>query len=278
MFSDRTLVIATKHHKEKVMAPILELELCVHCIVSENFDTDQLGTFSGEVDRKDDAITTLRNKCLTAMKLAHCDLGIASEGSFGPHPTIFFVPADEELLILIDQKNELEIIAKEISTDTNYNATLLKSENELIEFAKLVQFPSHALILRNTKDDFSNIKKGIQDWNTLLAFYRALTIQAESVYVETDMRARYNPTRMSVIEKVTKKLIQKINSCCPKCQTPGFAVTEVIPGLPCSSCNWPTKSPLSYLYGCKHCNFVRNEKYPNQIEFENPMYCHVCNP
>lgn len=278
MFGNRTLVIGTKHQKEKVMAPILELELGVHCIVSENFDTDQLGTFSGEVDRKDDAITTLRNKCLTAMKLANCDLGVASEGSFGAHPSTFFVPADEELLILIDKKNNLEIIAKEISTNTNFNATELNSEDELIRFAKLVQFPSHALILRKTKNDFSNIKKGIQDWNSLIMFYRALTVQSELAYVETDMRAGYNPTRMAVIEKVTQKLIQKINSRCPKCLTPGFSVTEVVAGLPCAICNWPTNSPLTHLYSCKQCNFVVHKKYPHQLAYENPMYCNVCNP
>jgi hypothetical protein len=46
------------------------------------FDTDLLGTFSGELQRKDDALTTLRNKCIGASIANNCDLIFASEGSF----------------------------------------------------------------------------------------------------------------------------------------------------------------------------------------------------
>ena len=115
IFKGRKLLIATKHEKEKVIAPILEKELGVKCFVVKNFDTDKLGTFTGEIDRIDDPITTVRNKCIMAMELMNCDLAIASEGSFGAHPTIYFVPADDEFLIFIDKKNGLEIIAREIS-------------------------------------------------------------------------------------------------------------------------------------------------------------------
>lgn len=104
MFQGRKLLIATQHEKERVIAPILERELGVQCIINKGFDTDKLGTFSGEVERTDDPITTARNKCLMAMDLANCDLVISSEGSFGPHPTIYFLPADEKFLVFIDKK------------------------------------------------------------------------------------------------------------------------------------------------------------------------------
>lgn len=45
-------------------------------------------------------------------------------------------------------------------------------------------------------------------------------------YAETGMKALYNPTRMTVIEKAIKKLIDKINSCCPQCNIPGFGITD----------------------------------------------------
>jgi len=60
MFNGRTLLITRK--KEKALAHILEKELGVKYIVSSNFDTDQLGTFTENVERKHDAITTARNK------------------------------------------------------------------------------------------------------------------------------------------------------------------------------------------------------------------------
>jgi hypothetical protein len=43
-----------------------------------------------------------------------------------------------------------------------------------------------------------------------------------NLYVETDMRAMYNPSRMTVIQNATKKLVEKINSCCPQCNIPGL--------------------------------------------------------
>jgi hypothetical protein len=49
LFKGRNLVIATLHGKEKVIAPLLEHALGVKIIVPEKFDTDQYGTFSGEI-------------------------------------------------------------------------------------------------------------------------------------------------------------------------------------------------------------------------------------
>ena len=63
MFKGRNLIIATKHGKEKVIAPIVEKELGVKCFVTKDLDTDILGTFTGEVERKDDPLTAARKKC-----------------------------------------------------------------------------------------------------------------------------------------------------------------------------------------------------------------------
>ena len=44
----------------------------------------------------------------------------------------------------------------------------------------------------------------------------------KEAFIETDMRAFKNPTRMEAIEKATENLIENIQSECPKCQSPGF--------------------------------------------------------
>lgn len=278
LFKDRRLLIATKHGKEKVIAPILEKELHVKCFVVSNLDTDQLGTFTGEVERVDSPLVTLRKKCLMAMELAGCDLLVASEGSFGMHPTPYFIPADEEFLIFIDKQNDIEILVRELSVDTNFSGTEIKSEEELISFANLIQFPSHALILRKHKEDFIEIKKGITNWDKLLNTYNQINKMDGKAYVETDMRAMFNPTRMKVIEKATQKLAAKIKSTCPQCSFPGFAITDAKPGLPCKLCGFPTRSTLSYIYNCIKCNFTREENHPNGKTKEDPMYCDICNP
>jgi hypothetical protein len=231
-----------------------------------------------EVDRIDDPITTAKKKCLMAMELSNCDLAIASEGSFGQHPTLSFVPADDEFLLFIDKKNNVEIIARELSTNTNFNGAQIKTEEELKEFATHSNFPSHGLILRKSKDDFTNIVKGISDESQLKSVFNSLKSSEGSAYIETDMRAMHNPTRMKVIEAAAIKLAKKINSLCPKCQMPGFGITEAKAGLPCRSCNFPTNSIISHIYACQKCFFSEEKKYPNGKQTEDPMYCDMCNP
>ena len=278
MFSGRKLLIATKHQKENVIAPFLERELGVKCFVAEHFDTDILGTFTGEVERKDDPITTARNKCLMAMQQYDCDLAIASEGSFGAHPSIFFVPVDDEILLFIDKKNKLEITVRELSTETNFSGKEIKIEKQLLDFGRQAKFPSHGLIIRKAKDDLNEIVKGITSWEELKATFHRYMIKYGTAFVETDMRAMYNPKRMKVIEKATEKLIAKIKSPCPLCSTPGFGVVDARKGLRCKQCNFPTRSVLSYIYTCQKCAYTKEKMYPNHKTTEEPMYCDICNP
>jgi hypothetical protein len=278
MFKGRKLLIASKHEKERVIAPLVFQALGIKEVLITDFDTDTLGTFSGEIVRTDDPITTVRNKCLKAMELSDSDLAIASEGSFGPHPSFFFCAANEEFIIFIDKKNKLEIIEREISTETNFDAKTIISEEELLAFCEKVQFPSHAVILRPAENDYTEIFKGIQDKAELMEAYYHLLSSYSSVYIETDMRAHMNPSRMKVIEEATKKLIKKILSTCPNCSIPGFGITYAKVGLPCQQCHLPTKSTLSYIYACLACGHQEEKKYPHAKTWEDPMYCDFCNP
>lgn len=278
MFQGRRLIIATKHQKENVIAPLLQDALGVVCFTDATYDTDLFGSFSGEIERIKDPLTTLREKCLKAMDVNHCDLGVASEGSFGAHPSLYFVSADDELLIFIDRINNLEIIVRELSLTTNFNAKEIASKSELLAFAKEIGFPEHGLILRKSKECMQDVYKGITDENTLINTFDYLLNKYNQVYAETDMRALYNPTRMSVIEAATKKLVDKIQSTCPKCATPGFSVQDIKKGLLCSWCGKPTDSVLSHIYVCDKCSYSKEKMYPNNKMEEEPMYCNYCNP
>jgi hypothetical protein len=278
MFQGRNLLIATKHEKEKVIVPILEKELGVNCFLISDLDTDELGTFTGEVERKDDLITTARKKFIMAMEMANCDLAIASEGSFGPHPAIFFVHSDDEFLLLLDKKNDLEICVRELSLLTNYNGSEIKTEDELKKFATNSNFPTHGLILRKSKNDLSFIVKGITNEVQLKHTFLNLINNFGTAYIETDMRAMYNPTRMAVIERAALKLVEKIKSKCPNCGTPGFGIIDTKEGLPCHHCYFPTQSTLSFIYSCQKCTYKKEEQYPNGKQTEDPMYCDICNP
>jgi hypothetical protein len=277
-FAHRRLLIATKHGKEQVIAPLMEAAFSIQSIPPPEYDTDVFGTFSGEVERQLDPISTVREKARRAAAAFNADLVIASEGSFGPHPSLFFVPADEEWLLLYDARNQVEIIAKEVSTDTNFIGRRIASEQELHHFAAQTRFPSHRLIVRNAERATDFLQKGIGTWEELSNAFHACHQQQGGVYVETDMRAMYNPTRQAVIRSCTEKLIERMNSCCPTCRIPGYGIINALPGLPCSLCGSPTRSTRAYVYGCSACGH-RQEAAPAQGKLlEDPMYCDYCNP
>lgn len=99
-----------------------------------------------------------------------------------------------------------------------------------------------------------------------------------TVYVETDMRALHNPTRMEVIQKAVQKLITKIKTHCPKCHNPGFSTAEAQSGLKCENCGLPTRSTLLHILKCQSCGFSEEKMYPHGRIAEDPMYCDICNP
>ncbi len=277
-FEGRQLVIASMHQKEQVLRPLLEANLKVIVSVAHGLNTDLLGTFSGEVARIADPLTTARKKCELAMELGDCDLAIASEGSFGTHPSAFFLPANEEWLLLLDRKNGIEIHARHLSTATNFAGQEFSSLEQLDDFAHKVGFPSHGLILRRNKDNLVGILKGITDLNQLHEAAKNLLETEGSGYVETDMRAMYNPSRMQVIQETAQLLLQKLNSFCPSCQLPGFTVTSAVPGLPCSLCGTPSSAALTHLMVCNHCQHQEKVDFPHGKKTEDPQYCQVCNP
>jgi hypothetical protein len=278
IFHGRQLIITTKHEKHHAIAPVLERLLGVSCVLSSEFDTDSLGTFSGEIERKKDALATVREKCQVGMREANIDLGVATEGSFGPHPYFPFIAGHEEIILLIDQRHGLEILVRDLTTETNFDGLQVSSEEDLLRFAERTGFPEHALILRPHKEAKAPIYKGIHTADTLLRHFKALKTAFGDVYVETDMRAMHNPMRMTFIEKLSDKLAQKALNNCPNCQTPGFSVTERIQGLPCAHCGRPTRSVLSHLMICAACSFQKEIPFPNEKQTEDPMYCDFCNP
>lgn len=279
LFDGRYVVIATMHKKEQVIAPILERELGLKCLTIPNFNTDVFGTFSGEIERIHSPLETVRMKALKALDLCEADLVIASEGSFGPHPSSFFIPANEEYIILIDKKNNLEITGKHLTFKTNFNQQEIKNEEDLFQFITQIGFPQHGIILKIKDQIKSNeiIFKDFKSKSKLKLFVLNALKKKKLIIAQTDMRAMFNPTRMLAIEQATIDLLNNIKSICPSCKSPGFSIDEVVVGLPCKICRVPTKSPKAYRYNCRICDF--NEiRLRKDIGFEDPTYCDFCNP
>ncbi|MBW4564442.1 MAG: hypothetical protein KME32_25555 [Mojavia pulchra JT2-VF2] len=282
LFSNRVAILATMHQKERVIAPPLEQELDIKVRVTQDFNTDVFGTFTREVKRPGTQIATAKLKAQKALDFTGATLAIASEGSFAPHPSVPYIYSNREIIILLDKENNLEIIGEELSLETNFNHQVVANIQEAYDFAKKVGFPEHGLVVscQQTANDSSEIIKGITTEKTLLeAVNWALhNSPDDKAYLETDMRALYNPTRMKNIEKATYNLIAKIKSLCPQCSIPGFEITKSIRGLPCGFCAMPTNLVYSVIYQCKKCGFTQEKLFPNGIEFADPGQCIYCNP
>lgn len=276
-FAGRTLVLATMHGKEQVLTPKLKQGLGVQCVVLPGIDTDQFGTFSGEVPRTLTVLGTARAKCDYAHRYFDCDLVLASEGTFGPHPAIPFAPSDHEFLLLKDYINHLEITGATLDLNTNYHQSEVTTLAELLDFAFGCRFPKHGLILRSATNS-SLLFKGITEESQLIANFEAIIKTGATALVETDMRALFNPTRMQVIGLAADQLIRNANSRCPSCNTPGFAVARTEPGLPCKVCGEPTHTILKEILTCQRCAFDAERLFPHNKKTEDPMYCNTCNP
>lgn len=280
LFADRVGVIATMHHKEKVIAPLLETQLGVQLVVSQGLNTDAFGTFTRDIKRPGDQLYTARRKAETAMALTGLSLAVASEGSFGPHPALPYLPCNREIVVLIDREQELEIVGQAISTETNYSHRQVTSLTDALAFAQEIGFPSHGLIAMSDPPPFSAtvMFKGITSDAQLVEIVAGLLQRFGQVHLETDMRALHNPTRMRVIAEATRDLLHKLNQRCPQCGYPGFEVAEQQAGLPCALCRTPTPLSLAIVQHCQKCRFSQTLRFPTGQTAADPGQCAYCNP
>ncbi len=203
------------------------------------------------------------------MKIENVDLGISSEGSFGSHPSIPFVQGNLELLLFIGKKNGFEILGHHRTPETNIDGRYVTTVEEALDFAKKIGFPKHGVIVRKSKNGHFGIYKDITTEKHLIKTVKKLlnnlftNLFTNRIFIESDMRAHRNPTRMKAIKKATKDLIKNIKSLCPRCKAPGFIVVDFKKGIRCSWCNSPTDLPIYDIYKCSVCNY--EEKRHNKM-------------
>jgi len=162
-FKGRVGILATMHKKEEVISPILEKELGIKVIVPEGFNSDQFGTFTRDIERMGNQFEAARHKAISAIDLYGQTLAFASEGSFGPHPLIPFVPFNREIVLLVDKENNIEISGVATTTETNYSHKIVKSFKDAYDFSLSAGFPQHGVVIqvRESTTDQSEIIKGI---------------------------------------------------------------------------------------------------------------------
>jgi hypothetical protein len=278
IFRNRTASLLTKHGKEQVISSVLGPEFDCQVQQTDAYDTDLLGTFTQETPRYGSQLDAARKKAKIGMELLHLDLGMANEGAFVNDPYAGIISWNNELVVLIDQKNDLELTGfsgAPAQSDSGY----FSHWEELSKFADSALFPSHYLVIKPTDEYHPQSRKGIKDLATLKdAFEWAKTLSSKGiVYAENDLRAFANPTRMENIRKATIDLAKKMKSLCPKCQTPGFWVKDIQRGLPCNACGLPTDQEIAKIWGCIKCDHQDTEGM-KVLRFADPSKCSHCNP
>ena len=102
-YSGRTNVLATKPGKLDQIAPSMRSALGME-LVKVRIDIDAIGMFSVEITRPLSDLDFAIVKARLAMADRVSDLGIASVGTFSPHPDVPWLTTDTEHFVLVDER------------------------------------------------------------------------------------------------------------------------------------------------------------------------------
>lgn len=274
----KRIALTTKHDKLRLIKPAFDEY--VGCELFEvNLDTDQLGTFTGEIERHTPPRETAIQKARLGMKETGLLLGIASEGSVGPDPLVPFIHSNIEHLVLVDDEKGIVISETHRSFDITAATITAAPGQNLTSFLEKADFPNHALIVRPNTQKKSNCIKGVNNLEQLL---EAIAISSKLspngfVVIESDLRAMHSPSRQKNIEEVAKLLANRVSQICPNCQMPGWGRVGYEKGLYCSECELENPDAIRQeKLGCVKCDHVELGNVFTSVL--DPAQCNFCNP
>ncbi len=278
-YAGQRLCLTTLHGKQRALALPFAVGLGV-TVEACACDTDSLGTFSGEVQRLDDALSTCRSKALMGLEQSGLRLGLASEASFGPHPAVPLLAVGQELLVFVDLDRPLTLVEQRLEWRTNYSQRQLGPEQDPSAWLQQVGFPSHGVIARPLDRAEGPVFKDLTHPVALqdaLAACRRLDGEGQ-VWLETDMRAHRNPTRMRSIRRLGVALVRRLGSACPGCGAPGWGLVATHAGLPCRACGLATEMVHLEEFGCGACSHRELLPRRDRLMAADPAHCPYCNP
>ncbi|BEV73425.1 MULTISPECIES: DUF6671 family protein [unclassified Paludibacterium] len=276
LYAGQTVALLSLHDKARLLAPLLsQAGLAVQ--PETGFDTDQLGSFTREHARAGSQLQAARTKARLGMSLTGLPLGLGSEGSFGPDPFGMGLPWNVEVLVMLDDRLGLELVAW-AQGPARHHHVRVPDWPALLAAARAAGFPAHRLVLRPEGPDHPLLYKGLADEGALRqAFERLQQASANGqVFMESDLRAHCNPTRQGVIVEAGQALLARLRAHCPACYAPGWNRVDTVPGLPCEACGCPTRQPLACRWVCLRCRHEQLE--PAASGAADPATCDFCNP
>jgi len=276
-WAGETVYFGTRHGKTRAIQGGLKA-LGIRCVTAR-IDTDAFGTFSGSVPRLASIRETLQAKTRQVfLDFPQARFALASEGSFGPHP-LAGIPSDHEAMLWSERDSPHEIFVDHLSTQVHHFEIEVEPGQDVWAAVARTRFPSHALTLRADGGAFP-FKSGIRSRHRLEEAIRSIHRRADGplkLFIGADLRAHYNPTRMAAIRELGMKLVERISSLCPICDSPGFWPERPGDGVPCPDCHQPTRIPSGHHWGCRKCG---HEEFKNDSDSPkaHPGICFYCNP
>lgn len=271
------VAVATKHGKLSQIAPAFaefkdwQLELAP-------IDTDEFGTFTGEVERIRSPRETAIEKAKAGARFLGLDYGIASEGTIGSHPHLPFITSDYELMAFVCLSEDLAIVESYLSADIVASSQDLRTTTELDDLFRRLDLPNHAVNIFVETKTGRQVHKGIMDVEVARKIIEEqLHGGSAKVRVENDFRAMNSPSRQANIAICAKRLAQRLERTCPRCSRFGWGRVGYEYGLPCDSCGLISENIAnSQRLGCISCDYVELN-HLGRLSIE-PSRCEFCNP
>lgn len=281
-YAGRRAVLATMHGKASVVAPRLRDALGLTVETATGIDTDALGTFTGEVPRLGSMRDTAIAKARLGMAATGLRIGIASEGSYGPHPLLPLVPGGIELMVLVDDTRGIVITEHLLVDAPAYAHAEVAHARQLEEFLSRIGFPDHAVIVKPNLPATppAPLRKGLRSARAVAEAVARCTASSRDrlAFVQTDMRAHMNPTRMAAIGDLARRLGARAALSCPACAMPGYGRVDVQTGLPCCCCGHPSELVRYEIFGCAACAHRQRLPRADGLACADPGQCPRCNP
>lgn len=261
----KTAALLTKHRKSLQLAPVL-YDIGIELVEIDFFDTDELGTFSGEIERTLSPRDCALEKARKAAELSGLNVGVGSEGSFGGGPVSGLMNWNQEIICLYQREPELIIYAS-AEGPTALRPIKAASLDELA--AKMSDFQQQRWIVRCP----DGILKGLSAAEVIGIHQASFT--SWPVELEPDLRAMNSPLRQLMIQKAALNLAERIQSKCPECDGIDFWPEDKEFGPACQLCGFPTNEVKSLISCCKSCGYVESKTLN---ETGNERFCDQCNP
>jgi hypothetical protein len=270
-----TFGLLTQHEKEHVLDPILRAGLGARVVRVEGFDTDLLGTFTGERARVGTQREAARAKADRAVALSGLPVGLGSEGAFTTDPMTGLLPLDVELVLAWDARDGVEVVGRASSPDATAFRRRVTDLEALETLAREVGFPEQGLVLEPDGAPEARVK-GVADWDTLETAALAALDRDVDLWVEAELRAHLNPRRRVVIAAAAADLVARLGTPCPACGGYGFGRVRVAPGRPCVDCGTATARAAAEVWGCPRCAAEQTRSLPGPGA--DSAECPSCNP